>query len=246
MSPDSPGDKTRQYSDKEVGRLLKDATELQEADEAERRHALGSRGMSLATLQEVAAEAGIEPRYIQVAAARIDRPEVSGIGPALAGTPLVIHAERLVPGELAEEDYEQIVEEIRLAADEEGSVSRAGRTLTWKSLGSQLWLQKPRVTVVSRNGETRIQAREELDLYAVTLFGGVVGGGGMGIGLGVVLAVGMGVLGSALLATLIPVGLIGTLYLTMRQVMKSIGRNRGAKLERLVDRIAQCVQRTPS
>lgn len=244
MTPDNPDDRSRHYSEKEVSRLLKYATDLQERDETERRRTPRERGMTLATLQEAAAEAGIEPRYVQLAAARIDRPESSGIGPALAGTPLVIHADRIVPGELAQEDYERIVEEIRLEAEEEGSASRVGRTLTWKGTGSTIWLRTPQVTVVSRNGETRIQAREELDGYAVQLLGGVVGCGGA-IGLGVGLAVGMAVLGSPLVATLFPVGLIGSLYAAMRLRMKSIARTRRAKLDGLVARIARCVRRAP-
>ena len=69
------GDSPRRYSDTELSRLLKVAAELQQSDEAGRSVAREGGGMTLATLQEVAAEAGIEPRYVQLAAARIDSPE---------------------------------------------------------------------------------------------------------------------------------------------------------------------------
>ena len=64
---DAPrGDSPRRYSDTELSRLLKVAAELQQSDEAGRSVAREGGGMTLATLQEVAAEAGIEPRYVQL------------------------------------------------------------------------------------------------------------------------------------------------------------------------------------
>ena len=71
---DAPrGDSPRRYSDTELSRLLKVAAELQQSDEGGRSVAREGGGMTLATLQKVAAEAGIEPRYVQLAAARIRR-----------------------------------------------------------------------------------------------------------------------------------------------------------------------------
>ena len=232
----------RRYSDKEVGRLLKYATELQRSNEAGGPGGHESRGMTLATLQEVAAEAGIEPRYIQLAAARIDGPEPTGLRDSLAGTPLLVRAERILPGELRDEDYEQIVTEIQMATEVPGNTSMVGRTLTWRSETSDYQTRSLQVIVASRNGETRIQAEERLQSYAGALYGGVVGGGGMGIGLGVGFGVGLGALGSALFALAFPVALTSGLYVAMRQVMKSTGRKRRAEAEALVDRIARYVK----
>ena len=233
------GDPPRRYSDREVGRLLKCATELQQAEESGGPGGQGGDGMTLATLQEVAAEAGIEPRYVQLAAARIDSPEPTGLRDSLAGTPLLLRAERILPGELREEDYEQIVAEIQMATDVPGNPSMVGRTLTWRSVTSEHQFRSLQVTVASRNGETRIQAEERLHGYAGALYGGGVGGAGMGVGFGVGFGVGLGALGSPLFAAAFPVTLIGGLYVAMRQIMKSIGRKRRAKLDELVDRIAR-------
>lgn len=245
MPPDSPDDEARHYSEKEVGRLLKHATELQQADEAGGPGAHEGGGMTLATLQEVAAEAGIEPRYIQQAAARIDTPKTGGLGHWLAGTSLLLRAERIIPGELREEDYERIVTEIQMDTDVPGNASMVGRTLTWRSVTSEHQSRSLQVTVASRNGETRIQAQERLHGYAGSLYGGVVCGAGMGVGMGVGFGVGLGALGSALFTAAFPVTLIGGLYVAMRQVMKSVGRKRRAELDGLVDRIARCVPPVP-
>ena len=239
MPPDNPNDKARHYSEKEVSRLLEYATDLQEKDEAERHPAPESVGTTLVALQEAAAEVGIEPRFIQLAAARIDSPEAAGMGAALAGTPLVIRAEQVIPGDLPEEDYERLVEEVQSATEEHGNWTIVGRTLTWWDSATSL-----EVTVVSRSGDTRIQAKRRLHGWAGILFG--LGVGGVGIGIGTVgLAFGMKMLGSALFAALFPIGLTGSLYVAMRRVMKSMGRDRRVQLERLVDRIVQFVQRTP-
>ena len=102
MPPDDPTgrDRPRRYSDTEVRRLLKYAAERQQSDQSGGDGGGEGGGMTLATLQEVAAEAGIEPRYVQLAAARIDSPEPTAPKHRLAGTALLVHAERIVPGEL--------------------------------------------------------------------------------------------------------------------------------------------------
>lgn len=245
MPPDDPAgrDRPRRYSDTEVRRLLKYAAERQQSDETGGAGGGEGGGMTLAALQEVAAEAGIEPRYVQLAAARIDNPEPTGPKHWLAGPALLVRAERIVPGELREEDYEQVVAEIQMATDVPGDTTMVGRTVTWRSVTSEHQLRPLWVTVASRNGETRIQAEERLHGYAMNLYGGVVGAGGMVVGLGIGLGVGV-VLGSAIFAAAFPVTLIGGLYVATRQVMKSVGRKRRAELERLVDRIAQCALRT--
>ncbi len=240
MPPDGPDDEARHYSEEEVGRILKHATELQQADEAGGPGGDEDDGMTLATLQEVAAEAGIEPRYIRLAAARVDSPEASGIGTALAGTPLAIRAERVIPGNLPEEDYERIVGEIESATRADGNWTAIGRTLTWRDHHGFF-----EVTVVSRNSETRIRAKHKLYGWAGILFG--LGVGLVGIGIGTMgVAFGMGVLGSPLFAALFPIGITGGLYVAMRRAMKSMGRARRAQMEgladRLADRIAQCVR----
>ena len=245
MPHDGPSseDPPRRYGDTEVSRLLKYATELQQSDEGREAGGHEGGGMTLATLQEVAAEAGIEPRYVQLAAARIDRAEPAGLASSLAGTPLLVRGERIVPGELREENFEQIVTEIQMAIDVPGNASMIGRTLTWRSVTSEHQTRSLQVTVASRNGETRIQAEERLHGQAGVLHGGVVGGAGMGVGFGVGFGVGLGALGSAFFAGAFPVTLIGGLYLAMRQVMKSIGRKRRAEVDELVDRIARYVKR---
>jgi hypothetical protein len=56
--------------------------------------------------------------------------------------------------------------------------------------------------------------------------------------MGVGISVGLAVLGSALFATLFPVGAIGGIYAGVRRWMKKLGIRRRRELERMADRIA--------
>lgn len=235
MSSDLPTP-ARRYGDKEVRRLLQRAAELQK-QESVREYADGGGGLTLADLQEVAAEAGIHPRYIQQAAAGIEQSGRSGLAARLAGTELTITVERVVPGELLDEGFEQAILEIQRAFSGSGNPSMVGRTLMWKSdtMDHQSSLQ---VTVSSRRGVTRIRAEERLHGTAAAAHLGLVVGAGMGVGLGVGFSVGLAVLGSALFATLFPVGAIGGIYAAVRHWMKNFGVKRRRELEMMADRIA--------
>ncbi|MCY3612693.1 MAG: hypothetical protein OXH51_14280 [Gemmatimonadetes bacterium] len=235
MSSDLPAP-VRRYGDKEVRQLLQRAAELQK-QESVREYGDDAGGLTLADLQEVAAEAGIHPRYIQQAAAGIERSRPSGLAARLAGTELTITVERVVPGELPGEGFEQAIMEIQRAFSGSGNPSMVGRTLMWKSdtMDHQSSLQ---VTVSSRRGETRIRAEERLHGTAAAAHLGLVVGAGMGVGLGVGISVGLAVLGSALFATLFPVGAIGGIYAAVRRWMKKLGVKRRRELELMADRIA--------
>ncbi len=235
MSTDLPTP-ARRYSDREVRRLLQQAAEIQKKETG---HDYGDDGggLTLADLQEIAAEAGIHPRFLQQAAASIDSPKATGLGPMLAGSALNISVERNVPGELGEEEFERAIVDIQHAFKEPGTASMVGRTLMWKTeaTDTQRALQ---VTVSSRSGETHIRAAEQLKVLAAGLYIGVVGGVGTGVGFGVGLPVGLSVLASPLFAALFPVGIIGGLYAGMRAVLKRTAARRRRELERTADRIA--------
>lgn len=232
----------KRYSDKEVSALIKRATELQEEESAPRR-GTSEAGMTLAELQEIAAEAGIDPKLIQRAAAQVDLPKSLTIGEKLAGGPLLISVERIVPGELSEEALSRIVPEIQRVATGHGNASMVGRTLTWSSETSQRQ-RTFQVTVSAKDGETLIRAEERLHGLAGSLFGGLMGGMGGGIGFGVGMPLGIEVLGSAAFAVGFPVLVIGGSYFLARTILKRTGRTRRQVLSHLVDQIADQVPKT--
>lgn len=58
----------RRYDEKEIGRLLRRATELQTAEPT----APNPGGMTLEELEEIAVEAGIDPNYLRRAALELE------------------------------------------------------------------------------------------------------------------------------------------------------------------------------
>jgi hypothetical protein len=63
------GEHRRRYGDKEVGLILRRATEFQRQEPAS---AAEGGGLTLAELEEIAAEAGIDPRHLRRAASELD------------------------------------------------------------------------------------------------------------------------------------------------------------------------------
>lgn len=235
----------RRYGDNEIGLILKRAAELQRQEPAAGTE--GS-GLTLPELEEIAAEAGIDPRYLRRAAAEVDEGGTkfdSGKASYFLGAPLTIELDRTLSGEVPEEDFALFVPDIQQAAGGHGQASALGRTFTWQSStpGGERSLQ---VTVTSRDGRTRIRIEERLSSLAGQLFGGMLGGGGGGIGLGIGLGVGIGALQSAAFAIAWPVSIIGGAYLLARSIYTSTARKRQRVLRDLLDRLTEHVERVSS
>lgn len=224
----------RRYSDKEVGLILKRAAELQSTGPEET--AAGS-GLSLHELEEIAGEAGIDPRNLRRAAAELESGAYrEGAWEWLTGGPVAIRLERTIPGELSESEFEGLIPEIQTAADGHGHASLVGRTLTWRSATSQ-GQRSTQVSIVCRDDRTRILIEERMGGLAGGLFGGIVGGVGGGLGLGVGLGVGIDVLNSVLFSVAFPAGVIGSAYMLARAIFGSIARRRRRRLRELLDQL---------
>jgi hypothetical protein len=93
--------------------------------------------------------------------------------------------------------------------------------------------------VHSGDGETRIEATEELGGMAGGIFGGLIGGVGLGAGLGVGLGVGLGTLASVPFAVGVPVVALVLSYALSRTVFRRAVSLRRQKLRRLVDGVRE-------
>ncbi|HEU4642164.1 MAG TPA: hypothetical protein VFS44_06880, partial [Gemmatimonadaceae bacterium] len=100
----------RRYTDREVRLILKSAVELQQ------RGADGdqpSGGLSLAELEQVAAEAGIDPAVVRRAASALDTAGApDGANPFLGG-PTEIVVERIVDAPVDAADFEGLLGAVR-------------------------------------------------------------------------------------------------------------------------------------
>jgi len=227
----------RRYGDRDVARILKRATELQRAEPS----AVDPGGLTLAELAEIAREAGIDPDILRRAAAELDTRETAAtfVG-RLAGGPLDLRVERVVPGEVPADRLDAIIPWIQEATEGQGTASAVGRTLTWSSHSGDN-TSSQQVLVASRDGQTLIRWEEKFTGLAGALFGGVVGGVGIGAGLGVGAA--LGSLGSAALGIGISVVALGGSYALARTIYARIVRRRRAAAHRVVEAVAEHVER---
>lgn len=230
----------RRYTDDEVRHLLERATEYQLAQPASSEVA----GLTLAELEAVAREAGIDVEALRRAATELET--TGGAGPgdavvragggdraaALAGAPLSVVLERTLPVEVSREVLEALVPVVQAAAEAPGSPTVGGHTLTWRARHPSN-LRELHVVVASLGGATRIRIEERYGALAGTVFGSGVGGVGAGVGFGVGMGVGVAI-GSALMMIAFPLALLGGTYLGSRALFGGIVRGRRAELEGLL------------
>lgn len=227
---------SRHYSEKEVGLILRRATELQRSEPT----AADPTGFTLAELEDVAAEVGIDPTYLRRAAAELETGLGSGPAELLLGAPLAFVLERTVPGEYPESGFEELVPLMQVATLGQGNASAVGKTLTWSSR-SDTNTSSQQVLVTVRDGETLIRIEERLAGFAGGLFGGVLGGGGVGLGVGVGLPAGLAL--GLLPAVVLPVAIVGGAYLGTRAFFAKHVRKRRARMQDLLDQLAERVER---
>jgi hypothetical protein len=136
------------YKQEEISHILKRAAEMQGAEGEG-----PSTGLSLAELQQIAEDSGIDPKYVRLAVADFEEPPDSD-KPNFWGGPLRFIQEREVEGEISAETWERMVMEIRRTFQESGSVQEWGRAYEWTLSSSE---KKAHVTAIPRDGRTRIE-----------------------------------------------------------------------------------------
>jgi hypothetical protein len=241
MTPDSRS--TRRYTDDEIRHLLKRASEIEQQGGLVPARVAGP---TLEDLEAIASEAGINPEAVRKAAQELETgspvvPSIGHRGSGFLGAPLSIELERVVKGEASTDVLESLVPLIQGAAEGLGHPSLMGRTLTWQSEDAS----KTRVLQISvrtTRSQTRIVVSERYGNLAGGLFGGIIGGVGGGVGLGVGFGVGLGALGSALFATVFPLGIITGSYLIARTAFKSTVQGRMRTLTRLIEDLRRAVE----
>jgi hypothetical protein len=240
------GGTDRRWSEREVGLILQRAVELEKEDESRKPRALQrTDGASLAELEAVASEVGVEPALVRRAAAELDaRPRLVDVSPWTGG-PRRIVFERVLQGEAPLPAIEALLGVVQDALGEHGQPGMVGRTFTWSSLTSSA-RHGPRgrqisITVASRDGVTTIRVEEELGNVAGRVFGGLVGGVGWG-STPLVWGIGVGALHSPAAAVLISLLTLGSSYAGARRLYRGKVRTRTEELQGLVVRIAEHLQ----
>lgn len=231
----------RRFNDEEVALIIKRAAELQQTEQVEQEP---SSALSLSEVEQIATEAGIDPRLIRRAAQGLDQPSLTNRPSPWLGAPTRIVFERVIDGEISNDEFEPLVNEVRRTLGDNGLPSVLGRTLAWNST-PVAGLRHARgrqidVSVTTRGGVTTIRVEEELRNLATRLFAGLVAGGGGGTS-GITMGIGMGILHSAPLAGLLWVAVVGGFYTLARTIFRYHAEKRERQLRDLADRLAEQV-----
>ena len=160
--PDMPSPSPR-YSDQEMALILKRAAELQEGADGKGAH------RTLAEIQEIAAEVGIDAPFVSEAVAELERPRPR-VG--WLGAPTRFHEERNVAGSLGSNAIGELLDQARAELGLHGEVRQVfdGVELRLRSaLGTSI------LTVGPRAGGTRIALTTERLDQAVAIAAGSVG-----------------------------------------------------------------------
>lgn len=230
----------RKFNDEEVALIIKRAAELQQTEQIENNP---STALSLSDVEQIAREAGIDPKLIRQAALGLDQPSTTIRPNPWVGSPTRIVFERVVDGEIPVEEFESLIADVRRTFGDNGVPSVLGRSLAWSSSMRGRRRAQGRqidVSVVARGGVTTIRVEEELRNLAGGLFGGLVGGGGGG-STGIVVGIGMGAFHSAPLAVALWVAVAGGFYTLARTIFGSIAAKRERELRELANRLEEQV-----
>ncbi|MEO8334954.1 MAG: hypothetical protein ABI664_08280 [bacterium] len=243
MTDPSP---SRRYNEKEVALIIKQASELQEAEAP----GDSSAGMSLVELEQIARETGLDPALIRRAAADIDTRVTDRTPSRFLGAPSTLRLERTIDGEISPDEYESLVLEIQRTIGGMGSASTLGRSLQWTSAGTgrrRLSGRMVQVTVTPKNGRTTIRIEEPVSQVARAIFAASMGG--IGMGMMPLVSVGAGYVGTTIAGPAGAVGaaiaggaaFLGATYLFARTVFNRIVSSRGETLQTLMSRLAEHV-----
>ena len=163
----------RRYSDDEVSEIFARATETQ--PDAPRQASYGE-GMTLAELQEIGREAGIEPEAVAQAARSLERaPPIRQPAPSrFMGLPIgVAHVVEL-PYRMTDAQWERLVLDLRETFDAAGRVRTDGTFRQWRNGNLQVLVEPygegTRVRFRTMKGNSRSMMTVGLAFLAMTLF----------------------------------------------------------------------------
>lgn len=135
------------YNEKEIGTILKRAAELS-LDES----GPNAAGLSIEELQQVGAEAGLDPDLILRAAAEIQQGGAKRKRNLLVG-PTNYSNDFVLEGEVDADTWEEMLAAIRSTFKDPGIVSTREKVFEWTS---QSETEKAQVTALNAGGKTRI------------------------------------------------------------------------------------------
>ncbi|MGI9627868.1 MAG: hypothetical protein ACR2QM_13610 [Longimicrobiales bacterium] len=171
------------FTDEQARQIFEVAAAAQESSATSLVHA--DRGYTLAELQDIASEVGIDPVHVSTAASSV-MIRGSDATPYLrwAGVPGEVDVQGIVNSEITDQEWEYMVLELRDHFNKNGLSSQFGEVREWASSNNLEGESTVRVRVDSRGDTTAIRLSQSLKVYDQLILG--LGGslGGVGVVLG--------------------------------------------------------------
>jgi hypothetical protein len=220
----------RRYNDKQLALILKLAAERQAASSRP-----DDQGLTVAEIQQIAADAGIDPQYVTDAIAALEAQQEPE-RPSLLGAPTKYLFDRTLRGEASKAELTEMIELISQVTGIQGQTSQVFDSVEWR--GKDIGDRHLYVTIRSDKGQTKVKVLGHwwgpaLMTYLLAGIGGVAAT----IGLGAVI----GPESAAATAAIVAAGL-GASYLTARTIWQRIARKAENRLKELVRRIEETVK----
>lgn len=222
----------RRFGDDDINRILQTAVELQERSAVVSHDA--TRGLTLEELRQVAEEAGIDPRFVDLAASHLDAP-VERVEGKLAGGAVSWNFRASRDGEISDVDRDQILLAIRSVMGQKGELAEVYGRMEWShDDGSGPII----IGISTRDGRTEIDVTAAKSTEA-----GIIHGLGISFG---------GIFGGAAVAGILGISGAGALPLVATMGALSYGATRlgwrlrsqwwERRLRRVVERISSIVE----
>jgi len=226
----------RRYGEKEITKILRRASQMQRESPARP----DPSGLTLAELEDIAREAGIDVENLRAAAAELsDGTDEDSWQTKLLGAPLTQRLARRIPGELPTEAFGSLVPILQTEAGMTGQASTVGKTLTWASVAPGNNVRSLSILVMAEGGETLVQLEERSNQAALGFHLGFSGGG---LGFGIPVGLGLGATVGAAVGLASGIGVVGVFYLIGRALYGATTNARRRKVEALFGRLVERVQ----
>ena len=225
------------YTEQQLGEILRRAAERQEGtSEADGR-------FSLAEIQQIASEVGIDPTHVALVAAELHQGTplpTSGV----LGAPSAFRFERWIDGEVPTSAIGELFDIARRETELQGQVTEALDTVEWRGR-SNLGLTV--VSVARRNGRTKISvyvSRGDVAALVASLsgFGGIAAAAGIGATLGTTVASAGPIAIAAAVAVSLGWASAGT-WVAMRGIWRRIARSWAPRVDALGAQLVAAAQR---
>jgi hypothetical protein len=242
-----PSTTDRTFDEKAVAQILQRVASLEQKKRS------APTQLSVAEIEEIARESGLDPALVAQAVRDLDSHRQAQGSGRFTGAATVRTIERVVPGEIGPEDHERLAMEIRSAlsgvSTYPAQVSTLGRSVTVSAGDRRVYTE---VQVSPRGGQTVIRVTVNAERFARGLFGGLMGGVGLGMGTNALALIGTTlansgastpvVVGGAVAGLL---GVVTSAWAGARAIFSTrVGRVHTA-MDRLADRLEQHLRDHP-